>query len=137
MSPMASSHPTASATLQMSPPFKVQNGQPQGLQSSERQNLLSNLAFLKDGASRRANAPSLRTDPEEEKANAHYDESLRPTGLTAYQANESQHDLKLRYLKDFETFRGEIERRQRQKNRARVPEGGYMAQMPMRGEAAV
>ena len=40
----------------------------------------------------------------DEKANMHYDESLRPTGPTKYQVNESQHDLKLRYLKDFTTF---------------------------------
>lgn len=113
---MASSHPTAN-TLQMTPPFKTQNGQPQGLQSSERQNLLGNLVFLKNGGSRRANVPIIRSDADDRSL--HYDESLRPTGPTKYQVNESQHDLHLRYLKDFSTFKQEIERRQRQMNRAR------------------
>jgi hypothetical protein len=93
------------ASLQMTPPFKTQGGQTQGLQSTERQNLLSNLIFLKHGGSRKANAENIRLDPAEERANMHYDESLRPTGPTKYQVNDSQHDLKLRYLKDFDTFR--------------------------------
>lgn len=61
--------------------------------------------FLKQGGSRKANAENIRPDPVQERANMYYDESLRPTGLTKYQVNDSQHDLKLRYLKDFDTFR--------------------------------
>ena len=115
---MASSHPTAT-TLQMTPPLKTQNGQPQGLQSSERQNLLGNLVFLKNGGSRRANMQNTIRSVADDKPNMHYDESLRPTGPTKYQVNESQHDLKLRYMKDFTTFQQEIDRMQRQRMRAR------------------
>lgn len=63
--------------------------------------------------------PNIRSLSDADEKDVHYDESLRPSGPTKYQVNESQHDLHLRYLKDFSTFKNEIEKRQRKQERNR------------------
>ena len=74
--------------------MKGPNGQNLGLKSSERTDMLNNLRFIKEGASRL----SLKAGTRDEFFDKfdHKDESLFPTLVSKYQSNESLHDYKLR-----------------------------------------
>ena len=98
-----SAYPTASS-LQSSPPFmKGPNGQSLGLKSTERVDMLNNLRFLKEGASRNYLKPGTRDDFYDKVEQK--DESLTPSLVSKYQTNESLNDYKLRYSRHFAQFR--------------------------------
>ena len=75
----------------ISPPFETFNGEVQGISSDERLNILSNLRFFKDEPVQRDDKVLRKISKQYNNANklayAHLDESMRPTGLTRYEAN--------------------------------------------------
>lgn len=99
-------YPTAtpsSPIVDQTPAFQQTDNGPIGLSSSDRQDLLQNLSFMKQGRAGGPNVPAISTSKQAEGA-------YMPVTSTSY--GESMVEYMKYYFKDFDEFKKQVQRNQ-------------------------